>query len=542
MKMIKYYAVALLLSLGLVWAGRHGWLLIPSVWLSLSLFFILLAYTSNYPKIFRKSATGSIPLWIKILLLPYLAGAQLYNAIVRHNDKVPAIQQITPDLFLACRLFPTDIEMLEAEGVNAIVDVTAEFDGLNWSAEQEGLYYLNIPILDHYSPNETQIIHAINWIKAQHQLKNKVVIHCALGRGRSFFTLCAYLLASQPDLTVREVIEQIQSIRGTARLNKKQLKGLISINNHVIKHAPQELQLIVNPVSGSGKWYQYDNEIIGELTKEYQLNFHFTEKDTDVTNLASSLLEPRSNATTFVACGGDGTVTQVASAIKNTPHTLGIMPTGTANALAHVLLGFNSKVNPITEACEALLAHQTVNMDTMTCNEQTALLVVAVGLEERMIDHANREQKNRLGQLAYIKGFYNALIAHDKLDMTLCVDEQPPEHVECSSIAIANAAPFSTLLAQGGGPPDWQDGLLDITQLNYTDDTSERILSLAELVTNSISQSNSANMSVQHHKAKAVHLSSETEFQYSIDGEIESAKQLSIAVLPQSLSIICADT
>ncbi|NOU50612.1 hypothetical protein HG263_08660 [Pseudoalteromonas sp. JBTF-M23] len=542
MKMIKYYAAAMLLSFVLVWVSREGWLLIPSLWISMSFFCVLLAYVTNYPKIFRKSETGSIPIWIKLLLLPYLAGAQLYNAFARHNDKVPAIQQISSNLFLACRLFPTDIEMLEAEGVNAIVDVTAEFDGLNWSAEQEGLYYLNIPILDHYSPNQAQLVHAINWIKSQHRLQNKVVIHCALGRGRSFFTLCAYLLVSQPELSVREVMQQVQNIRGTARLNKKQLKSLISVSKQLIEHAPQELQLIINPVSGSGKWYQHDNEIIGELTKKYQLHFHFTEKDTDMTKLTSSLVNACDDTSTFVACGGDGTVTQVASAIKDTPHTLGILPMGTANALAHVLLGFSSKISPITEASKAILNHQTVNMDTMTCNEQTALLVVAIGYEERMIDHANREQKNNMGQLAYIQGFFNALLKNHKMVIKLSLDGQTKQDVQCSSLAVANAAPFSTLLAQGGGAPDWQDGLLDITQLDYTDNASERMLSLAELVTNSIKQADNKNFKIQHYQAKTVQISCDSMFQYSIDGEIESACDLTISVQPASLSIIWANS
>ncbi|CAM4253456.1 diacylglycerol kinase family protein [Pseudoalteromonas byunsanensis] len=535
MKMIKYYLLMFTLCLTLAWFSIDSWFLFPILWLSISLACVCFAYTTNYPSLFRKSATGAIPLWIKIALLPYLLGTQLYNAFVRHNDKVPAIQEITPNLFLACRLFPTDIEALEAQGINAILDVTAEFDGLNWSAEQEHLYYLNLPVLDHFSPSEAQLVHAINWIKAQHQLGHKVVIHCALGRGRSFFMLCAYLLATEPTLTERQVIENVQSIRSTARLNKKQLKRLLTLSKYIKEHQAPDISLIINPVSGGGKWKEYANQILGLLTQKYKLNCHLTEADTDVTQLVKSLLPNKEH--TFVACGGDGTVAQVASALKNTNHTLGILPIGTANALAHVLFGISSKIDPIHSACDALLTHHTLQMDTMLCNDKTALLVVALGIEEKMIDHANREQKNQHGQFAYLQGFLDALLDNKPLNVDIVIDDKPKQNVTGSSLAIANAAPMTTLLAQGGGEPNWQDGLLDITQLEYHQDTKDKLLSLTQLLGNSPTKQES-NMHVQHQRATKVTVSSSQPFQYCIDGELDNTTELSIKILPASLSIV----
>ncbi|WP_261594233.1 diacylglycerol kinase family protein [Pseudoalteromonas holothuriae] len=540
MKMIKYYLLLFLLSVAFVVLSYHNWFFLPALWLCISLACVLFAYSTNYPSVFRKSATGSIPVWIKCILLPYLLATQLYNAFMRHHDKVPAIQKITDDLFLACRLFPSDVDMLESKGVNAILDVTAEFDGLNWSAQQENLYYLNIPILDHFSPTQEQLEHAINWIKAQHQLNNKVVVHCALGRGRSFFMLCAYLLASKPDISVREVIEQVQEIRGTARLNKKQLKRLVKLSNQLKAHQAHNLSLIINPASGSGKWFQHDNAIIGELTKKYTLLFHFTKADTDVKKLSESLIESHEEPHTLVACGGDGTVGQVACAVKNTHHHLGIIPMGTANALAHVLWGFSSKIDPISEACDAIIQHKTVKMDTMQCNGKTALLVVALGLEEQMIDNASREQKNELGQLAYIKGFFSALVTNKALNIHLALDNQPQHEVKCSSIVVANAAPFSTVLAQGCGAPDWQDGLLDVTQLDHTDSTTEQLTTLAELFNNSVRAPDAQNKNIKHCHVKHIQINSDQDLKYSIDGEIDSATELKIHVLPASLSIIAS--
>ncbi|MBD1582547.1 diacylglycerol kinase family protein [Pseudoalteromonas sp. S16_S37] len=539
MKMTRYYVLMLILCCGLVWLSYGGWFLFPALWLTASIACVTFAYATNYPSLFRKSATGAIPHWVKVLFLPYLLATQLYNAFMRHNDSVPAIQEITPNLYLACRLFPTDVEALEAQGIKAILDVTAEFDGLNWSAEQEHLFYLNLPVLDHYSPSEAQLLHAINWVKAQHQLGNKVVIHCALGRGRSFFMLCAYLLATEPTLSERQVIEKVQSIRSTARLNKKQLKRLLTLSKYIRDHQPPAISLIINPVSGGGKWQQYANQILGLLSQKYSLNCHFTEKDTDVTELVKTIAP--NEAHTFVACGGDGTVAQVAAAIKNTQHTLAILPMGTANALAHVMFGITSKVNPFNHACNALLDYHTVQMDTLLCNDKTALLVVALGIEEKMITHANRDQKNQHGQLAYIQGFMDALLDSKPLNVQMQIDNEETRQITSSSLAIANAAPITTLLAQGGGTPDWQDGLFDITQLEYQSDTSDKLLSLTELLNSSLSnQSN--NINVKHHKGKTLEINATEPFHYCIDGEIEQAQKLNIEVLPKSLSIIAPAT
>jgi diacylglycerol kinase family enzyme len=347
--------------------------------------------------------------------------------------------------------------------------------------------------------------------------------------------LCAYLLASEPNKSEREIIETVQSIRTTARLNKKQLKRLLSLSKYIKEHRPPTLSLIINPVSGGGKWAYYDNHVLGILTQRYALNCYFTEESTNVSNLIQSTTPDGPH--TFVACGGDGTVAQVAAAIKNTHHTLAILPMGTANAMAHVLFGLASKVDPFNCACNALLEHHAAPMDTLECNGKTALLVVALGIEEKMITHADRNLKNQHGQLAYIQGFMEALLDSKPLDVQMQVDNHEAQSISSSSLAIANAAPATTLLAQGGGIPDWQDGLFDITLLKYQSDTSKKLLSLAELLSNSLSQQ-SDSFHISHQQGKAVEISAAKPFHYCIDGEIDQATKLNIELLPRSLSII----
>ncbi|TMP38451.1 diacylglycerol kinase family protein [Pseudoalteromonas rubra] len=541
MSTAHYYLVLLLFTLPLIILNLNNLMLLPSIWLSASIACVYVAYALDRPGLFRKRTTGQVPFYIKALLLPYFIGAQLYNAWQRYQDSVPPVQEVKDNLFLACRLFPSDIPMLQSKQVDAILDVTAEFDGLNWSAEEQGLYYLNIPILDHQTPSETQLRHALNWITVMHQLNKKVVVHCALGRGRSVFVVAAYLMLQDPSLSVDDAMQFINSKRQTARLNRYQhhrLKALM----HDLRDTPgSRLDLIINPVSGGGKWHLYDNQVIGLLCSKYTLVLHFTEQDTDVAALAVELSQ---DAERLIACGGDGTLTAVAHALVNSECKLGFIPLGTANALAHVLLGIRSKVDPISSACEVLLSEHYIQIDTMTCNGETGLLVAAFGFEAQMIEHANRGEKNRSGQLAYISGFINAVSDGQKQRVTLRIDNQPAQSLDIASLAVANAAPITTVLAQGGGEPDYQDGLLDLTLIHHEPESASRALSVAQLIATGVSGPSATQESaVSHTRCQRVTLHADSEqIQYSIDGEVKSADSLNIEVNQASLWIMAPES
>ena len=148
MFIVKYYLIAAILAVAVFLLSSSLFIKVIFAWIGLSLTLVSVAYIFDLPWIFRKKSNGSIPFYIRWLFIPFLLGSQLYNAWARKYDKVPAIQKIEHNLFLACRLFPSDIPYLRQQGVSAILDVTAEFDGLDWTAQSEALDYYNLPVLD----------------------------------------------------------------------------------------------------------------------------------------------------------------------------------------------------------------------------------------------------------------------------------------------------------------------------------------------------------------------------------------------------------
>ncbi|MDC9500362.1 diacylglycerol kinase family protein [Pseudoalteromonas sp. Angola-18] len=529
------YLILALIFIFIGWEVNSVYFAVVFYWSALSLILVSGAYIFNLAKIFRKRENGVIPFYIRWAFVPFLLGAQIYNAYSRKHDKVPPIQKINDHLFLACRLFPSDIDTLKENGITAILDVTCEFDGLEWSSTQENISYLNIPVLDHSVPTHSQLNQAINWIHHHIKEDRRVVVHCALGRGRSVFVMAAYLLSQDKNADVHQVLAQIKETRETANLNKHQLRHLAKRHKKGELVIKNKAVIIANPVSGTKMWQDKEHLIVARLSAYYDLEVLTTTKEIDGIELAKQAINDKPDI--IIACGGDGTVTEVASVLVNTQCKLGIIPMGTANALAHVLMGISSKIIPVEQACDLIIDGQTQTIDTAYCNDELMLLLAGIGYEQSMVEKADRDSKNESGQLAYLSGFFQAFSEQKAQTLYVTLDDNQTQEVNTNSFIVANAAPFTTLLAQGGGQPDHEDGLLDINWLLPSDENTTRVLSIAELMFSSITQTHLA-ISSHHTNAKKVTITADEEIKYVLDGEIKIADTLTITVDPASLNVI----
>lgn len=505
------------------------------IWCAASFLAVSIAYLVNNPNIFRKRQSGSIPFYIRWLFIPFLLATQLYNAFARKNDPVPALQKIDNNLFLARRLFPSDVEDLNEHNITAVLDVTAEFNALDISLLGENIDYLNLPILDHSTPSLAQVTRALHWLQTHQKADNAVVIHCALGRGRSVFMMAAFLLSQNPKMSVTGALEKIQKIRQTARLNKRQFKRLERYHRSkqlIIKNAAW---IIANPISGGKKWDKNKDYIIKQLSHYFKLTIKTTSEEVSGTELAQQAIEE--GVQTVIACGGDGTVSQVATALIDTDASLGIIPLGTTNAMSHVLWGISSKIIPIESACLNIIEGYSARIDTAQCNDELMLLLAGVGFEQKMIEQASREAKNAHGQFAYLQGLWRAIGQNQAFKLTLKLDDNEPQEININSITIANAAPITTVLAQGRGAPDIRDGKLDITWIPHTNSASEPIFNLFELALSGLTDT-SFNDDIQHAHAKSVQLSAESGIKYVIDGEERETDALTVKINPNSLNVL----
>src|SRR5690606_2366671 len=142
-------------------------------------------------------------------------------------------------------------------------------------------------------------------------------------------------------------------------------------------------------------------------------------------------------------------------------------------------------------------------VDTARCNDQLMLLLAGIGFEQQMIELADRGRKDELGQLAYLHGLWQAINQNRQLTLWVSFDGPPEQTLQTSSLVVANAAPFTTVLAQGEGEPDIADGLLDVTWLLPSAEPEKHLLSLAGLFLAGLTQT-SLKLTCQHNRVREI--------------------------------------
>ena len=91
---------------------------------------------------------------------------------------------------------------------------------------------------------------------------------------------------------------------------------------------------IYNPAARSGKARRELRNLKNHIKKQPHADFYRSEKKGDIAPLVDNLLP---DYDVFVACGGDGTVREVAENLVESDKTLGIIPLGTGNDLSKTL-------------------------------------------------------------------------------------------------------------------------------------------------------------------------------------------------------------
>ncbi|MBE9222869.1 methylglyoxal synthase [Cyanobacterium stanieri LEGE 03274] len=294
--------------------------------------------------------------------------------------------------------------------------------------------------------------------------------------------------------------------------------------------------LIFNPVAGQGNPEQELDRIKKILSKEIYLKITFTRPDVSVTQQTKEIIEKIQQEKEMddhfvIASGGDGTVSEVAAALINTGIPLGIIPRGTANAFCGAI-GIPSDIQG---ACHTICQGVTRIVDTAICNDIPMLLLAGVGFEAETVAKADRDMKNRLGVMAYIfAGIQQA--KEQKLFNAEIEINSEVNTIEASAITIANAAPPTSVLAQGAGEVDYNDGLLDIT-IASSQSTLQGIGVITSLFTSGLVKNPSNHDHVAHFQAESIKVKTEPEQRVVVDGEIIGNTPIEVRCIPNSLSL-----
>jgi YegS/Rv2252/BmrU family lipid kinase len=263
-----------------------------------------------------------------------------------------------------------------------------------------------------------------------------------------------------------------------------------------------------------------------------------TTPDTTPEQLARAAVD--AGADLVIASGGDGTISAVAGTVIGTNIPLGIIPRGTANAFA-TALGIATTLAPIRSACDIILAGQTRIVDAARCNGQPMLLLAGiVGYEAETVERANREAKDRWGVLAYLMAGWQQLQEQDLFEVEIEL-EGAVQRFEAGAITIANAAPPTSVLAQGIGQVTVDDGLLDVTVMTAAShfEAVKTMLSLlgAALTKTSIEQQN-----VAHFHTRRLQVKTSPPQKIVVDGELLGTTPIAVECIPGGLTVLAPPT
>lgn len=285
----------------------------------------------------------------------------------------------------------------------------------------------------------------------------------------------------------------------------------------------KRVHVIVNPASGR------DQPILHILNNMFHpagidWDIYVTKAGGDARRLAAEAVQAGADA--VAVYGGDGTVAEVASGLLGSDMPLAILPGGTTNATSR-MIGVPTEL----PAAAGLLADPQAKlrvMDMIQSGDSYYFGVIAMGIPGEVAVMADRESKDRLGNLAYALSAIKASVRAPHSTYTITLDGR-----EVHSHGI-----ICVILNQGAGlmhletPVDGSDGLLDVMVFH-----DESILAVTKAATNVLLR-NEKIVPVAHWQAREVRVVSRPPQAIQADGEVLPAGSVTAQALHNAVRFI----
>lgn len=223
-------------------------------------------------------------------------------------------------------------------------------------------------------------------------------------------------------------------------------------------------------------------------------------------------------ADVVLACGGDGTVRQVAQILAGSGTAMGVLPTGTANLLARNLA---IPLDDLVRATRIALSGDTRAIDvgwvTFDQGEEHVFLVMAgMGFDAAIMAGAHQASKTRLGPLAYFVSGVRAgarALSHQRHRIVLAVDGQPELHREVQTVVVGNCGKLlAGLVLMPKAKVD--DGLLDVVTI-----APKSVMGWMGVTARVLSRRPSGHRIVQHWQGTTITIIAEEPEQAQLDGD-----------------------
>ena len=286
--------------------------------------------------------------------------------------------------------------------------------------------------------------------------------------------------------------------------------------------------LIFNPAAGRADadlaW------LTALLADRFELSVFETSGGRDAGASARAALED--GAELLIAAGGDGTVSMVAGAVSGRGVPLGVLPLGTSNSVAAALGIPGDEAGAI----ETIASGRPRAIDTAIANGRTMLLHASLGFHAEAVGQTSRDEKHRLGPLAYVKHGLSKLSELTPFDVQI---ETEREVIRCraTNVTVANLAPTKTVLAQGPSAVDPRDGTVDVT-IVAASGLAEAVATGLHLLESAVRGKPATRDNVGFLSASRVRITADPAQPILVDGEDAGSGELVVECRPRSVIVM----
>ena len=285
----------------------------------------------------------------------------------------------------------------------------------------------------------------------------------------------------------------------------------------------KRIHIIVNPASGKDRPILHAlNSVLHPAGIDWDI--YVTKAAGDAQRLAAEAVQAGADA--VAVYGGDGTVAEVAAGLFNSDMPLVVLPGGTTNATGRSL---GIPVD-LAEAA-ALLADpqaQVRVMDMLQVGESYFFGVVAMGIPGEVAVMADREAKDRFGNLAYALSAIKATVRAPNSDYTITLDGREIHSHGVMCLILNQSAGLMHLKP----PVDGADGLLDVVIFG-----DESLLTVSKAAGNVLLR-NENLVPVEHWQGREVTVVSQPAQAVQADGEVLPAGTVTVRILPGAVRFV----
>ncbi|MCP2519498.1 diacylglycerol kinase family lipid kinase [Candidatus Aminicenantes bacterium AC-335-B20] len=291
-----------------------------------------------------------------------------------------------------------------------------------------------------------------------------------------------------------------------------------------MKKKEEKVLVVINPKAGVGNKLKFHKILKKELHSYFKIvEIVMTRKKGDGFEYAN---KGKEDFDLIVACGGDGTINEIGSALINSGTTLGIIPLGSGNGLAR---GLKIPIGSVKKAAQVLFKGVDINIDAGRIANHYFFNVAGIGLDAQIARDFNYHDVR--GIAPYIFYAVKNFLTNPPIECTI-INDKKEILKDILILAFANFKEYGgkAIIAPSAKP---DDGLLDICILKKPN----FFVALYHLPNLFLGRINKLPYYYSF-QANSLHIKGKTPLLFHYDGEKgEELTEVNISVLPRALKV-----